>query len=260
VCLLARALHSASNHLPSPSPSLRRLYLSLVFDHFKDPSSAPARLLEYLNILWLETTHSFIHCYRQKVAALDRAIASRHSDQQHPQHQQQDRDRDRSQHPPGPTARRRLVHTFRSFLAAEETFWSDLLRRLVRVYKVKEAEPALRALGIHLFQSPNDWETTSEEGQAGGSLSPETAKELCHKVLICFGDLARYRELYNEAAGRGPKKTRGRGGKKTSERATEEEYRGRNWARAGECYHQARLLLPENGSWASLSRFLISQL
>jgi hypothetical protein len=108
------------------------------------------------------------------------------------------------------------------------------------VYNVQEAEPALVALGIHL-RDPID--AAQDDCQAIEPLNPNTSKELCHKVLICFGDLARYRELYNEAAA--ARRGRGRGARKTVK--GDESHKERNWARAGECYQQARLLLPENG-------------
>lgn len=80
---------------------------------------------------------------------------------------------------------------------------------------------------------------------------------LAHKALICFGDLARYSELYSETqaapaadAGRG----RGRGGKRGGGKGpAAADRRTKTYTRAAECYNQARLLLPDNGE-SSLSR------
>ncbi|KAG8796612.1 hypothetical protein FRC17_007974, partial [Serendipita sp. 399] len=75
------------------------------------------------------------------------------------------------------------------------------------------------------------------------------------KAIVSLGDLARYKEQYNERQGR-PKAgsedlpvarwatTKGNGGNR---RAGEELQRPRNYTRAMACYTQARLLYPESG-------------
>jgi hypothetical protein len=71
------------------------------------------------------------------------------------------------------------------------------------------------------------------------------------KALVCLGDIARYRELYNEAGGRpkaghedtvpAKKNPRKRGD-------TPQIPRSRNYDKAQQCYDQARSLVPHEGN------------
>jgi hypothetical protein len=70
------------------------------------------------------------------------------------------------------------------------------------------------------------------------------------KALISLGDLARYKEQYNERQGRpkaGTEEVLPRWATKANRRAGETVPRPRNYARASACYTQARLLFPEGG-------------
>ena len=81
------------------------------------------------------------------------------------------------------------------------------------------------------------------------------------KALVCLGDIARYRELYNESGGR-PKAGQEEGtlvplrGKAArakragtgSDGPTTMMARARNYERAQSCYEQARLLVPSEGN------------
>jgi hypothetical protein len=149
---------------------------------------------------------------------------------------------------PGPTARRRLIHSFRTFLGQEEEFFRVLLGRLAAsLYPADLA--GLRSLGVVVDRDEGEEQFEAQRTDEERKARRNRAVPLAHKALICFGDLARYRELYNEPGG-GPaatgKKDGGgkRGGKGKAEGG---ERKPKNWARAAECYHQARLLLPDNG-------------
>ncbi|KAJ3507371.1 hypothetical protein NLJ89_g6337 [Agrocybe chaxingu] len=72
------------------------------------------------------------------------------------------------------------------------------------------------------------------------------------KALICLGDIARYRELYNESNGR-PRAghddmTTPRRGRNKRGGAPELPIRPRNYDKAQQCYEQARLLVPYEGN------------
>lgn len=108
-----------------------------------------------------------------------------------------------------------------------------------------------------------------EEGGGERDLSDEERRArraavlpLAHKALVCFGDLARYAELYSDAGaagpapaagGAGPGRKGGRGGRggkggAAAQAVAAAERRSKSYVKAAECYNQARLLLPDNGN------------
>ena len=245
----------------------------------KPTSSAhTARLLDVMNLLWLETSHALIHVYRAKVSEMDKTIAdapnahrggapnlSRGGGPRAPSVSGSNGGGGgRANNIPGPTARRRLIHSFRAFLGQEEDFFRALLARLATsLYPADLA--GLRALGVPIESDEagtagDDGEEDSF-GEQATPFSPEEAAQrrhaavpLAHKALICFGDLARYRELYNEPGAGNPHGAQPRtvvasdaGGKKVRNKG-DGERKAKNWTRAAECYHQARLLFPDNGA------------
>ena len=160
---------------------------------------------------------------------------------------------------PGPTARRKLIHAFRTFLSAEEEFFRTLIGRLAATGLGPGDVEGLRGLGVVVDlvdpATGRDWNWSEEERRQRRAATVP----LAHKALICFGDLARYRELYNEPGlpstnpitGGGRKESAngrrgGRGGGR--DKPDPAERKPKNWTRAGECYEQARLLLPDNGN------------
>ena len=225
------------------------------------PSS---KLLDYVNMLWLETSHSFIHRYRQKIAVLDKTIAQQSSGPSASGSPKQKGNANKNAAAPaGPVARRKLVHAFRTFLGAEEQFWAELLVRLIAVFDVQEANASIRALGIAVQQgqpasaieralspvlgaAPTVLETSANRSNPSATQQRIAAGKqailLCHRALICFGDLARYRELYNESPKHGPQASN------AANRQAVAQRRERNYSKAAECYHQARLLVPDNGN------------
>ncbi|ORY89353.1 hypothetical protein BCR35DRAFT_300502 [Leucosporidium creatinivorum] len=208
-----------------------------------------ARSLDALGLLWLETTHALIHLYRSKLTEMDKTIAE--SPQAH-RRGPRGGGLGGAMPPPGPTARRRLIHSFRTFLGQEEDFYRVLLGRLAASLYPSDLV-GLRTLGVVVDYGGEEEEEVQRTDEERKSLRSK-AVPLAHKALICFGDLARYRELYNEANGGGGKKEGGGGGGgrrgkgKTESATAGGERKVKNWSRAAECYHQARLLLPDNGN------------
>ena len=225
------------------------------------------------NHLWMQTSYAFISSYKQRITALERAI-------QNNQRQQQQQPQRQNNH--GPVEYRKLTQRFRSFLAEEDKFWAQLVLRLFRLFDLHEAQPALIAIGLlggtddvapaaaaegpnaetrdgvmHGSNGRNHFQFPPEDPAA--SFAPTTPEEhtarmaILTKAIICLGDIARYRELYNESGGRpraghedgGP----ARRGKNRRGGAVAEAYpRQRTYEKAQQCYEQARALLPHEGN------------
>ncbi|KAF7799492.1 hypothetical protein EIP86_010727 [Pleurotus ostreatoroseus] len=246
--------------------NLRRQYLRLLFLHPYARESKDAEAL-----MWMHTSYSLIAIYKQRIASLDRAI-------QHPRQGQQS-----SHHPPRTVEYRKLLQRFRQFLAEEEKFWTQLVLRIRRHFDLDDAQSALTALGIafeddqasaamaadgaaspnatrrNQFQFPPELDAGGLEIAPTSSGQRESRIAILSKALVCLGDIARYKEQYNESGGRpraghedGPpaitvgRNGRGRrGGGPASHMALP---RLRNYDRAQSCYEQARLLLPHDGN------------
>ncbi|GAA5897232.1 hypothetical protein JCM8208_003763 [Rhodotorula glutinis] len=254
-------------------------------------SSAAARQqLDILNLLWLDTSHALIQSYRSRLATLDKQLASApkaHKGANKARNAQHGNGGDVQSAAVGPVARRKLVHAFRQFLAHEDDFWRTLCGRLASRLSSEEALE-LRAVGIVQsdFLSASDGFNGGggERGDAfgpaavGGAADRAPAQAdlsdderrvrraavlpLAHKALICYGDLARYAELYNEASvpaavagggnGAGTRggggRRGGKGGRGAAMAAAAADKRVKTYSKAAECYNQARMLLPDNGN------------
>ena len=251
--------------------SLRRRYLNLLLVH---PTAKESKDVE--NHLWMQTSYAFISSYKQRVATLDRAI-------QNNQRQQQQQQRH------GPVEYRKLTQRFRQFLADEDRFWTQLILRLYRLFDLHEAQSALHVIGIlgRADDVVHPTTTTSAAAAEGGaiveirdgvmhggsngrnhfqfppedpsvSFSPTTLEEratrmaILTKAIICLGDIARYRELYNESGGRPKAGHEEGGGRRGRNRrggpAAEAFTRQRTYEKAQLCYEQARLLVPYEGN------------
>lgn len=239
--------------------NLRRRYLNLLLVH---PYAKESKDVE--NHLWMQTSYAFISSYKQRILNLDRIIQSKQK--QPPQQNQRPNNVPIVQH-------RKILAQFRQFLAEEEKFWSELVRRLRRSFGLDEATPALLALGI-ISATDDGLAGDPEHGapQNGRNhfqfppedpshpFTPTTAEQkalwlsVLSKALICLGDIARYRELYNESGGRPragqeepgtSRRSRNRRGGHASE---EPIPRPRNYEKAQHCYEQARLLVPDDGN------------
>lgn len=177
---------------------------------------------------------------------------------------------------------RKLMQRFRQFLAEEEKFWTQFVVRLRRSFGLDEAQSAIVALGIlptnedsHAQNPEAHGQSYQREGSTGNGRnqfqfpseditppapsqsSPERADRLAtmSKALVCLGDIARYRELYNESGGRPkagyedgsvPARKGGRG--KKGGASGMDHIRARNYDKAQQCYEQARLLMPYEGN------------
>ncbi|SCV72273.1 BQ2448_4967 [Microbotryum intermedium] len=231
---------SSSNTVSRPSNALGST-TSLV----SPSASHSARLLEALNSLWLETSHSIINAYRSRISAMDKALAEA------PQAHRKGGARGEPP-PPGPTARRKLVHSFRTFLAKEEEYFATLLGRLASDLGPNDLE-GFKALGV-VVDPVEVVEGVPPRSDDDKRRARSKAVPLVHKALICFGDLARYRELFNEHSGPHAKERGGRRGNKskaTSDGGSERN-KPKNYSRASACYVQAKMLMPENGGFIFL--------
>ncbi len=181
---------------------------------------------------------------------------------------------------------RKLIQRFRQFLAEEEKFWTLLIQRMYRTFGLTEAMPVLAELGIpsesqeiiptNVNSNPEGGESTHSsagripngrnhyqfppENPDPNALLPPTPNRgsrlaIFSKALVCLGDIARYRELYNDSNGRPragqdsamPARRRNRRGQEIVPRA-------RSYDKAQKCYEQARLLVPNEGNpWHQLA-------
>lgn len=232
--------------------SLRRHILQVMF---KYPSSVHADKLE--TTLWIDTSHAVITRYRDLISKLDNKVNKSPSADQRRGNGRFGRGEE------GPVALRKLMTRFRSFLSAEENFWSDLVLRLARTFDLTAAAKAISALSLSATD-PAELASSKKAAGSRGSLVlsdspvpedvPEEIKDkkllFLQKSLISLGDLARYREQYNEGGGRsrqGHEAQAARGNKKGGPPNLQVP-RPRNYTKASECYRQAKLLLPDEGN------------
>ena len=232
--------------------SLRRQQLRLLLVH---PHARESKDVE--NLLWMQTSYAFISSYKQRIASLDRIVQSS------PRNQPR-------QGGHGPVEYRKLMQRFRQFLAEEERFWSKLIERLQRAFGLNEAHAAIVLLGIAANDIPvatnedhspqrttsgrNHWQFPLEEPSPAQSAAERAGRmAILSKALVCLGDIARYRELYNESNGRPkaghdepPPPPPKRGGRNRNFGAG--TIRARNYDKAQQCYEQARLLVPYEGN------------
>ena len=216
----------------------------------------------------MQTSYSLISIYKQRIASLDRAI-------QNPPRQPQ-----QNAQPQRAVEYRKLLQRFRQFLAEEERFWTQLIVRFRRNFAVDVAQHALTTLGIvaeeeappagaetatatrrNQYQFPPESDTPEATPPATTASQRESRLAILSKALVCLGDIARYKEQYNEAGGRpraghedGPpaitaaKNSRGRRGGAPPAATTMILPRMRDYGRARSCYEQARSLVPHDGN------------
>lgn len=151
--------------------------------------------------------------------------------------------------------------------------------RYQRSFALHQARPVLVALNIltpadeaNLPSLPDSGDSngasTQNHGRNHFSFPPEESTPapdpaehesrlaILSKAIVCLGDIARYRELYNEAGGRpkaghedgtAPAKRGGRG-RRGGIPGFDSIPRARNYDKAIQCYEQARLLVPYEGN------------
>ncbi|KAF9078548.1 hypothetical protein BDP27DRAFT_15877 [Rhodocollybia butyracea] len=223
--------------------NLRRRYLNLLLVH---PYTKESDNVE--THLWMQTSYSFISDYKQRLARIERAT------QRQPPGQ--------SRH--GPVEYRKLLQRFRQFLADEDKFWTQFVVRYHRSFSLDEAHPALVALGLvsEVADSPEELSPINGRNHfqfpPSTSFAPTSSSDresrltIVSKALVCLGDIARYREQYNESGGRsrvGPEEEgKGRKRNKRGGPPIADIPRPRNFERARTCYEQAKLLTPHDGN------------
>ena len=211
----------------------------------------------------MQTSYAFISAYKQRIAVLDRTIQNNQRNLQ----QQEQGDAPANAHPRssnyGVVEHRKLVQRFRQFLADEEKFWTQLVLRLRRLFGLGEGQTALLKLGVNIEELNAVPESASETARDGGrnhfqfpaedaskTFVPKTELErkaclsILSKALICLGDIARYRELYNDGNGKRGQED----GRRGRNRRGEVPPRPKNYEKAQACYEEARLLVPEEGN------------
>jgi protein SMG7 len=239
--------------------SLRRQYLQLIFVH---PYSKESKDADHS--LWLTTSYYIIAAYKQRIAAADAVAHQSASD--HHGHGRAHHQNNHQGRPSGVVEHRKLVHRFRQFLAEEEKFWTSLVVRIVRVFGLEDAQPALTILGITISEpygaesSPTQSDRRNVFPHEAATVPPSQSQKeqkliMLSKALVCLGDIARYREHFNEGGGRpragkdfhdeSKPSSRGRGGRRG---AVEQPPRPRNYSKAQDCYERARLLVPDVGN------------
>lgn len=226
--------------------SLRKRHLTLLLLH---PGAKESKDVE--TALWMQTSYAFISAYKQRITAIDRAIQANVVPRQSDGSKQQNQ----KHHSHGPVEYRKLLQRFRQFLAEEEKFWIQLVLRMHRAFGLTEADEALTALGLLSDTTTADGNALFPQGQASTSLGEKGSQlSTMSKALICLGDIARYRELYNESGGRpkagqeaGAPARRGKIRRKGAP-GIEAAPMARNYDRAQLRYEQARLLVPSEGN------------
>jgi protein SMG7 len=199
--------------------------------------------------LWMHTSYAFITSYKQRIANLS-------APQPPPRGGRQAAPRE---HPNAPVERRKLLSRFRQFLSEEEKFWVSLVTWSRRTFDLHEVQPILVSLEMVSEDNPE----TGSDGRNRGYLFPHHSDTVFQctpeqhqgklssvsKALIFLGDIARYKEQYNESGGRPkagvetgpPARTSGKNKKTPIPRA-------RDYEKARQRYEQARVLVPHEGN------------
>ncbi|EKM78372.1 hypothetical protein AGABI1DRAFT_75950 [Agaricus bisporus var. burnettii JB137-S8] len=214
---------------------------------------------------------------------------TRHADE--PQPQPPDSTRAQTQgpqyaNPRGEVEYRKRIQRFRQFLAEEEKFWTLLVQRMYRTFGLTEAQPALVELGLFSESQDGTVETSHPNSETGDTTHPNRGRfqngrnhfqfppenpdsnaflprpedrggrlTIFSKALVCLGDIARYRELYNDSNGR-PRAGHESmtSSRRKNRRGQEVVPRARNYDKAQRCYEQARALVPNEGNpWHQLA-------
>lgn len=133
---------------------------------------------------------------------------------------------------------KKVLSRFRQLLLSEDTFYRDLVTRLVTFYQLQSlSKEYLSAISIGV---PAEIENGGPEHGLSPNLGYEERKEklgLVYKALICLGDLERYKEQYDEKARRDVREG------KVVPAKFQERY-GKSWT----YYEVARALVPDDGS------------
>ncbi|KAJ3774604.1 hypothetical protein FB446DRAFT_685913 [Lentinula raphanica] len=213
--------------------TLRSCYLNLLLVHpyAKESENAETHL-------WMQTSYVFISEYKQRLTRLDRA-------------NQQTTQESTSNNQLRIVEYRKLYQRFRQYLADEDKFWTQFVVRYYRSFDLIEAHDALVTLGIlsKTADATDDVESNNGRDHFPFPITPvsppttlserESRLTILSKALVCLGDIARYREQYNDDGGRKKNK---RGGSFSN------IPRRKNFDKARSCYEQAKHLTPHDGN------------
>jgi tetratricopeptide (TPR) repeat protein len=227
---------------------LRKLYLRLLLSY---PFARESKDAE--TNLWMQTSYLLISHYKQRITSLDKALFS----------PQSPRPRNRHGQGGGHSEYHKLLNRFRQFLAEEAKFYDQLLVRFVKSFDMlSDLQPVLltiksKALNLEpgsRYESGRS-QFPSDDGQKFSLTQEQRETKLAtwSKLLVCLGDIERYREQYNESDGRpragheevGPRRSH-RGGKGGA--VHEHVPRPRNYSKAKIIYEQARKVMPDDGN------------
>ena len=227
--------------------SLQKQYLLLLLIH---PNAKESKDAE--THMWMQTSYALISIYKTRIAALEHALHEAGTQRQHPRTQR-----------PGPVEYRKLMQRFKQFLSTEEKFWTHLVVRIQRQFSLSEARSALSTLSIVTDTEPAVDDPDAEkhdhfrfppesvENAPSQPLTPtqrSSRRATLSKALVVLGDLARYREQYNEGGARsrgGPE----RGGRNARGRGSQADLpRAKTYDKARACYECARDLMPDDGN------------
>jgi len=227
--------------------SLQKQYLLLLLSH---PNAKESKDAE--THMWMQTSYALISIYKTRIAALEHALREAGTQRQQPRSQR-----------PGPVEYRKLMQRFKQFLSTEERFWTHLVVRFQRQFALSEARSALSTLSIipdtepdlddptdgkpdHFRFPPEPVENASS--QISTPAQRNNRRATLSKALVVLGDLARYREQYNEGASR-PRGGSERGGRGGRGRGSHADFpRAKTYDKARACYDCARDLMPDEGN------------
>jgi tetratricopeptide (TPR) repeat protein len=227
--------------------SLQKQYLLLllIYPNAKESKDAETHM-------WMQTSYALISIYKTRIAALEHALHEAGTQRQHPRTQR-----------PGPVEYRKLMQRFKQFLSTEEKFWTHLVVRIQRQFSLSEARSALSTLSIVTDTEPAVDDPDAEKhdhfrfppesvenapSQSSTPTQRSSRRATLSKALVVLGDLARYREQYNEGGARsrgGPE----RGGRNARGRGSQADLpRAKTYDKARACYECARDLMPDDGN------------
>ncbi|KAF8647537.1 hypothetical protein AX16_006644 [Volvariella volvacea WC 439] len=219
----------------------------------------------------MQTSYNFISVHKERINSLDRMLDNRRDE-----HRPGRRDRgggpddQRSERHGHDVEYRKALQKFRQFLGEETKYWSLLVLRLCRMFVLNEARQALMVLEILNNTSASFSDAVAEfqitpppswvPGETSGDTSPPSSQVerdslvfVVAKILVYLGDIARYKELYNDSGGRPraghhdnvPAKVlrKPNGDPKAHARIA----RRRDYSKAKQFYEQARILYPAYG-------------
>ncbi|KAI9513460.1 hypothetical protein F5148DRAFT_948581, partial [Russula earlei] len=200
----------------------------------------------------MQTSYALISMYKTRIAALEHSLREAGTQRQQPRSQRA-----------GPVEYRKLMQRFKQFLSTEEKFWTHLVVRIQRQFALSEARSALATLSIVAdaepdLDDPDDgkhdhfhFPPEPVENASSRPLTPaqrNNRRATLSKVLVVLGDLARYREQYNEGASR-PRGGSERGGRGARGRGFHSDLpRAKTFDKARACYECARDLMPDEGN------------